>query len=192
MTTRIESSAAKAKMNDVLLEIGVRLDDETLLKLSRVPFWRAHIVRLIATRTSDFWYRKTCHITRVDLRDRPEADWKNIYYHVKAQQIECELPVHVIPWCMFTSIKFDRLGDLNLFQVMEEIYGKPRWTGFGFHNNQAKVWYWVSDPQVLSYVISAGYLLVCDEAVKTAIRSAQSNHPDMIPHLTQLLSSQSS
>ena len=61
---------------DILLQLIVRMDNASLEALTRTSLW-ASVVPLI---NGYFWYLRSQVLVRKELKQRPDADWKRIYY----------------------------------------------------------------------------------------------------------------
>lgn len=64
---------------DIAFEIAMRLDNDSLRKLSALPLWPL-FQSVIASRSQQFWYRRTELISNRTLEPRTSVCWKRVYY----------------------------------------------------------------------------------------------------------------
>lgn len=155
---------------DILLELVTRFTDDTLLKMSTVPYWREQIRSLLQTRAHEFWHRRTEYIARMELHDR-DADWKNIYYAVSARKRSEADPGNNWILRQLDEVTMELgLGDLEAFRVLLQVFGWPTISGYGID----RVWRSIRDPRVLSEAIQMGLLTPIERLEETALISVAS------------------
>lgn len=95
---------------DILSNIAPKLDDETLARLYLVY---QHSLRFILS-TREFWYERAMLYVGHQLMWRPNANWKRIYYALKAND--------AVDWSegRYTNLA---VSDLDTFLTVEEAYG---------------------------------------------------------------------
>lgn len=125
---------------DILLQLIVRMDNASLEALSKTPLW-VNIVPLI---DDYFWYLRSQALVGKELKQRPDADWKRIYYTLldsKAQNREFDWSLEAIR---------PALAYLPALLVLVEVYGRPKWKP----STYADVWSAVRDVAVFNYLLS--------------------------------------
>lgn len=145
-TVHLRPNRVDSDMNvpDILFEIAVRSDDAVLsaLYLTSLQPW----ITALLQDNSQFWYVRSEFVMGRELRARPSADWKTIYYNLPSGRDTSRST-----WSVW-RFGFSHLDSLL---VILDVHGLPE-TTHGW-------WLQVQSPQVLEYLLDSNLLERDDE-----------------------------
>ncbi|CAH6419574.1 Hypothetical protein POVR2_LOCUS79 [uncultured virus] len=107
---------------DILKQIAHKLDDETLLAL----LLNLHLTSQQASSLLDniFWHWRTEHLVGRELQERPNADWKAIYYGL-SRPIASVRSDYAKEGLLRDEFQRGLASGLDVLLVQFEMYGKP-------------------------------------------------------------------
>lgn len=165
--------------SDILLLLVVRMDNETLSKLSRTTLWRS-ISPLI---NNHYWYLRSIFLTGYELTSRPDVDWKTIYYALASASED----KRGFSWNRIGKRRgaIQELAYLPSLLVMIELHGAPKWN----EDTQETVWRSIPSVDVLHYLLEKEYITIPPEhIIAESIRQCVNRgNVDMIEELLDLL-----
>ncbi|CAH6419507.1 Hypothetical protein POVR2_LOCUS9 [uncultured virus] len=168
-------------MNDVLQQVCIRVDDDTLKKMSTSAFWWSSIKSFLSD--AHFWYLRTEHLAEVSLSSRLlGADWKYIYYVVRAQMDSRRGPLEDLTPEEITLAY--GLDDYDALLILQEIYGSDLWRRFGLPTRMMSS---ITSPEVLVGLLDIEAVYE-DGAHIALITAAELGRAQMIVPLINLLS----
>lgn len=166
---------------DILFEIVLRLDNETLSALVLSTLWP--ILQLIL-RDNNWWYQRTELLFDLNLESRPDTEWRRVYRSA-ALTLLPRLSLENKPE-EGDTLFWRELDYLPTVFVLEEALGAPDWV-----SDEEEQWRELLSMDVLHYLVEKEYLTLSEQNLAITLdRVAEKGIVEMVKPLLEEIEEQ--